>query len=272
MKILILILGSNDSEHESDLVCQKNTWISNLNNNVEVIILRGWDKDYFHFNNDTLFVPCKEDYSLILKKTIMGIKYISDNFDFDILVRTNVSTYFETHRLMMEISKPKYKASFYGGYFDKSKQKVLNYKKSFEYISGTGIFLSRDIATLVGQLPVENYLGVFDDVAISHYLNEKGISKLRIARNNLHSTHLFIPTFHIRTKNTFDSKSASRRMILIHTFFSQKSFSDKTVSIFKLYRNELKEFTNGTEKIYKFILKNRIILVSFVKLKISRFK
>ena len=272
MKILILILGSNNSEHESDLVCQKNTWISNRNKNVAVIILRGWDKNYFYLNGDTLFVPCKEDYSLILKKTIMGIKYITDSFDFDILIRTNVSTYFETHRLITEINKPKYRASFYGGYFDKSKQKVLNYKKSFEYVSGTGIFLSKDIAALVGQLPVENYLGVFDDIAISHFLNEKGISKLRIARNNLQSTHLFIPTFHIRTKNTFDSKSASQRMMLIHNFFSQKSFSDKTIAILKLYRNELKEFTNRTEEIYKFIIKNRIVLSSYVRLKISNFK
>ena len=44
MNILILIIASNDPEHELDLQSQKNTWIRTCNANVSVIFLRGWEE------------------------------------------------------------------------------------------------------------------------------------------------------------------------------------------------------------------------------------
>lgn len=45
--------------------------------------------------NNTLYTPCKETYSPgILEKTLLSMKYVVDNYNFDYLLRTNLSTFF----------------------------------------------------------------------------------------------------------------------------------------------------------------------------------
>jgi hypothetical protein len=271
MKIIILIVASNNQEHETDLLCQKNTWVSTCNEKVSVIYLRGWNNDYFYREEDTLFVPCKEEYSLILNKTILGVDYIIKNLDFDILIRSNVSTYFETDRLVQELNHSKYKKSFFGGYFDRSNQLAFGNRKSFEYVQGAGIFLSKQAAIEICKIDPADFAGVFEDLVISNFLHTKGLTKIRIARNNLQSTYFFIPTFYIRTKNSANPKSASRRMYLIHEFFQAKNIRNKIVAYLKIQANEISEFHNNSEPIYFYLLKNRIVLMSFLKMKFGAF-
>jgi hypothetical protein len=271
MKIIILIIASNNQEHEADLLCQKDTWVSDCNKNVQVIYLRGWNNNYFYRNEDVLFVPCKEEYSLILKKTILGIQYIIDNLDFDILIRSNVSTYFETHRLARELNRPVYKNSFFGGYFDRSDQKIFGNRGSFEYISGTGIFLSKYAALDLCKINPEDYLGIFDDLAISNFLDDKKIRKIRMSRNNLQSTHFFIPTHQIRTKNSANPKSASRRMYLIHEFFQAQNLLNKIHAYLKIQANEVSECYRNSEPIYLYFVKNRVVLMSYLNMRVHRF-
>ena len=274
MKILILIIASNDPEHEADFEIQNKTWVSKCHKDVSVMYLRGWDQAYFYFEKEknVLFVPIPEAYSNILSKTILGIKYILDNFEFDILVRSNVSTYFETHRLVRELNHPIYCGSFFGGYFDKSKNSNFNNGNSFEYISGTGLYFSKDIATILSELDPEFYTDVFDDLAIFDFLKNKDLKLIRMARNNLFSTHLFIPTFNIRLKNSFDSKSASRRMQLVHNFFYNEDILSKFLAYFKIQLNEQYEFLRHPEPPYMYLIKNRVVLISYLKMKFNRLK
>jgi hypothetical protein len=272
MKILILIIASNQPENEADLESQKKTWISECNENVSVIYLRGWDQGQYYFEKDVLFVPIREEYSNILHKTIIGINYILDNFKFDVLVRSNVSTYFETNRLVKELNRPVYRGSFFGGYFDKSKNKNFYSGDSFEYISGAGIYLSKDVVIGLSKLDPNKYTGVFDDLAIYDFLRNKGFKTVRMARNNLFSTHFFIPTFNIRLKNTFNSKSASTRMQLVHNFFYAKSMPVKALAYFKIQINEMHEFLRHPEYPHMYLIKNRVVLISFLRMKLTRLK
>jgi hypothetical protein len=272
MKILILIIASNQPEHELDLQSQKNTWVETCNDNVSVIFLRGWDEQKYQFDNGVLFVPIQETYSNILNKTILGLKYILNNIDFDVLVRSNVSTYFETNKLFKELSSPKYQGSFVGGYFDKSKDINFYPKDSFEYISGTGIYLSKDAVHGLSNLDSNNYTGVSEDLAIFDYLKNSGFKIIRMTRNNLFSTHFFIPTYNIRLKNSFNSQSASRRMQLVHNFFNTKNLLLKTLAYFEIQINEIREFLSHPEHPYLYAVKNRVVLNSFFKMKINRFK
>jgi hypothetical protein len=267
MKVLILIIASDDPVHENDLQTQFNTWISDCPAEIRVVILRGWKNNFYKFENNVLFVPCREEYLLILKKTIFGIKYILENLDFDILIRTNVSTYYEPKKLIHELNKPRYKKDFAGGYVDRSSQKIWNAKKSFEYISGTGIFLSKNIAKVVSELDPESYINIFDDIAISNHLKLMNVPIIRMSRSNLHSTHFFIPTFHIRLKNSSNSNSASIRMKLVHDFYQAESFYQKLHVYLKICLNEFSESKNSSESWYLYALKNRIVVTSFIKLK-----
>ncbi len=267
-KIIILIIASNDLEHERDLITQKRTWVSRCPESISVIFLRGWENNYFFLDMDTLYVPCREEYSLILTKTLLGINYLLENYDFDILIRSNVSTYFESKRLIRELNKSIYSSDFFGGYFDKTSIKYFNQKKSLEYVSGAGVFLSRAAVAKISKLNSEKYVGIADDIAISEYLNDqKEIMSIRMVRNNLHYTHLFIPTFYIRTKNSFDSNSASRRMNLIDQYFRCESKSMKIRAYFQIQKNEVSEYRMHPEGFIKFLSKNRVVFWALFKAK-----
>jgi hypothetical protein len=270
MKIIILIIASTDAIHEKDLTTQKKTWIDNKHKNVRVLYLRGWEHNSFFLDQDTLFVPCEEKYNSILEKTILGIKYILENIDFDIIIRSNVSTYYETNKLVAELKKSRYKQDFFGGYFDQSKKGNLKDHKNREYISGTGIFLSKRVAEKLIEIDSKNYLGTFDDLAIFNYLKNTEFRKIRMQRNNMHSTNIFIPTYHIRMKNSFNYESASRRMILVNSFFQARSIKTKLFAYWRISLNEANEFRNSPESIRIFLRKNRVVFSSYSKLILSR--
>jgi len=269
MKIIILIIASKDSEHETDLLCQQKTWISNCHEDVTIIYLRGWEENYYFEDKNVLYVPCREEYSLILTKTILGLTYINNNYNFDIIVRSNVSTYFETHQMVNELNRRKYYGSFFGGYFDQCTGNHFGIDGTFEYISGAGMFFSKDIVNDLIKLKPKLYAGVADDISISNYLFNLGKKRIRIARNNLQSTNIFIPTFYIRTKNSFDSNSASKRMVLIHEYFQKKTKVSRAISYFKIMNNEFMEFVNHPEGFRNYIAKNRVVFLNFIKLKLS---
>jgi len=267
-KIIILIIASRDLEHERDLLTQKSTWVSDCPKNISVIFLRGWENKYFFLDEDTLYVPCREEYSLILTKTLLGMNYLLENVDFDILIRSNVSTYFESKRLIKEMDKSIYNFDFFGGYFDKTGVKHFAKKKSLEYVSGAGVFLSRGAVIKLSKLDPDNYIGIADDLAMFDYLKNKNrVLSVRMMRNNLHYTHLFIPTYYIRTKNSFNSNSASIRMNLIHKYFVSESISMKISAYFHIQKNEIREYRINPEGIFQFLSKNRVVFWALVKAK-----
>jgi len=272
MKIIFLILASNDFEHELDLETQKKTWINQNLKDVTTIVLRGWNKSYYEMDQNTLYVPSPEQYSLILDKTILGLKYISKNYDFDILIRTNSSTYFDIRTLKRELNHSIYKENFYGGYIDKSKQSILNYKQPFEYISGAGIFMSKLAVDKLITINPNNYRGIFDDIAIDNFFKNQNLRRIRMTRNNLQSTHIFWPTYYIRTKNSSNSYSASKRMLLLSSYFSCHSFTMKIKHYLKIELNEIHEFFNDSEPFILFLAKNRVVLLSFLRSKLERMK
>ncbi len=267
MKIIFLVIASNDPIHERDLLTQQNTWAKNLPQNVKLVSLRGWENDYFHFDGITLFVPCPEEYSLILKKTILGVRYLADHFDFDVLIRTNVSTYFHIPRLFAELQNQKYSGDFFGGYFDRTSGGYFDRSTSFEYISGTGIFLSKGATNELSKLDWKEYVGVADDVAIDHFLQAKVSRRIRMARNNLGSTHLFLPTFHIRTKSSVDSTLASKRMQFLYDFFQASKASTKAVSFINIVILEISAFFRHPEPLYLYMAKNRVVFLSYLRMK-----
>lgn len=265
MKVMILIIASNDHEHENDLLCQQKTWISNCHKDVKVIYLRGWNENHYFEDKDVLYVPCREGYSLILVKTILALKYIYENHEFDVLIRSNVSTYFETNRLVKELSKTKYRDSFFGGYFDKRVRGNTEIDCFSEYVSGAGMFFTKDIVSDLIRLNPQKYTGMGDDLAISSYLFTLRRNLVRIKRNNLHVTHVFIPTFYIRAKNSFDSSSASRRMVLMHNYFMSNSILNRVKSYSRIVINEFGEFRNHPEGLLIFLAKFRVVFLSYIK-------
>lgn len=267
MRVIFLVIASQDPVHQADLEVQRLTWASSIPSDSRVIWLRGSESSVAKLSDCTLYVPCLELYTNILEKTILGIRFILENFDFDILIRTNVSTYFDFDRLSRELNRKFYTESFVGGYVDKTNGKYFNSNKSMEYISGTGIFLSKTAAISLSKMDLENFKNFPDDVAISHYLASQNIPLVRMHRNNVASSHLFFPSFFTRTKSSADPSLAGKRMILLHEYFSSGGLLRRIRTSYKIFKLEISAFRNHPEPKIRYIQKNRVVLASFLKTK-----
>lgn len=265
MRVIFLVIASDDPVHERDLNTQKQTWAATQSSDVEVIWLRGSEGPTFQLEGNTLFVPCPETYRNILRKTILGVKYLVENKDFDVLIRTNVSTYFDIRRTLRELQKKRYSGEFVGGYFDLTKGGYFGKEKAFEYISGTGVFLSHGAAQLLSQLDPTEYDTSPDDVAISHFLSAKELRFVRMLRNNLSSTNLFFPTYFTRTKNSADSSMAGERMRLIYKYFDSDSAMNRIQVLFRIYRAEYRATRRQNEGLLLYIKRNRVVVQSYLK-------
>jgi hypothetical protein len=265
MRVIFLVIASDDPVHELDLNIQKQTWAATQSQDAEVIWLRGSNSPTFQLEGNTLFVPCPETYKNILRKTILGVKYLVENKDFDILIRTNVSTYFDVRRTLLELRKKRYSDDFVGGYFDLTNGGYFGIEKAFEYISGTGVFLSRGAAELLSQLDPIQYETSPDDVAITHFFSSKELRFIRMLRNNLSSTYLFLPTYFTRTKNSADSSMAGERMRLIYQYFNSPSITKRIHILFSIYRAEYRAFRNQTEGLILYVKRNRVVAQSYLK-------
>jgi hypothetical protein len=250
---------------------QIQTWAYSDSENVSILWLRGWDENHFKLDGRDLYVPCKEEYAKILEKTILGTKFILSEFDFDILIRSNVSTYFDLKSLERELSRRQYRTDFYGGYVDKTKGSYFGGSTSQEYLSGTGIFMSRRYSEILSLLNWRDFENIPDDVAISEFFRQKGLRRFRMKRNNLSSTHIFLPNFYTRTKSSTDSSLAGKRMHLLRQYFETQGIRKRIRIYFLIQILELKAFFNHPEPIRMYILRNRVVAANYVKIKLGWF-
>jgi hypothetical protein len=264
MHIIFLVIASEDPIHQADLLTQRLTWASNPPSNCRIIWLRGSDRDDCFLDGDTLYVPCPELYSNILEKTILGIRFALENFSFDILIRTNVSTYFDLKRLQRELSKDFYSRLFVGGYVDKTKGGYFGKSIPFDYISGTGIFLSTGAAQILSSLNSASFAGIPDDVAITEFSLQQNIPLVRMHRNNLGSTHLFFPSYFTRAKSSTDSALASKRMRLLHMYFSAEGTILRLKIIWSIFRLEFRAFFSHPEGVVQYVQRNKVVLQSYI--------
>jgi hypothetical protein len=157
----------------------------NLNKDIKTFFIYGNTKieNIYKTDNDLIFGNIEENFLPgILKKTIEGINYCLKNYNFDYLVRTNLSTFWNLNYLC--------------SYFDKLPNKkclggvVLKTKFSRGlFVSGTGIFLSNDICKYLVENKQKIDYGTIDDVSISRFIiNNLKINFVQIPRNDKYST------------------------------------------------------------------------------------
>jgi hypothetical protein len=238
-KVLFLIIASNNPENERDLQAQLATWLAKIPPNYKFLIIRGSELSRFDYSSNTLYVPARELYENILLKTSLGIHWVIENMDFDLLIRTNVSTYFAIDQLDKIIDKIDIKEHFFGGYIERCRDPLTLSEISIPFVTGTALVMSKSVASILSKIPVENYIGMPDDVAISQYAKVCNLNVAPLKRNNLSQNHLFLPTYHIRLKTSKNSYLASRRMKDVHNYFIEKRKMVKLLKYFVVMGKEI---------------------------------
>lgn len=171
--------------------------------------------------DDTIYVPGFDGFGLpIIKKTIEAMRYVSENYDYDFIYRTNISSFLILDRFVNFVDKLP-RSGIYNG--------VIGNHEGQLFVSGAGFLLSKDNVRLLisgkKELLTEclDYVD-YDDVAIgkffqlhnihpttSHRIDIidflKDISKLNNIPNDI---------YHFRIKNN-NPGMRSNRDLFIHT-------------------------------------------------------
>jgi len=113
------------------------------------------ENNYLYITGSESFIPG------IYQKSVKAIEYVTNNYSFDYVIRTNLSTIWHMENLFTLLDNQP-KERFAGGY-------------AFQgFISGTGIIMSRDVGVLVYSNPTSSYIG--DDLAISQTIQSQNVS------------------------------------------------------------------------------------------------
>jgi hypothetical protein len=135
----------------------------------------------------------------------------------------------------------------YGGYIDYANFPTGSAKNRTSYVAGTGIMMNRQAAGLLAKLPFNDYKGLPDDLAISHFLHSEGIRSSYIARSNFSSTHVLNNAIQVRLKSSHLPHAARLRMARVHKHDESRRLIERLSVWFQLEfaEREFIEFSFG---------------------------
>jgi hypothetical protein len=127
-------------------------------------------------DDDTLFLPGDESFEGITAKTIDSIEYFLRYTNFTHLIRTNLSSVWHYPRLISYLKTRETTGLFTG---------FVGMENSRCFISGSGMYMSRDVAELLIKNKEKVYSYPYqDDLAISYTLDDLGV-KLTLSLNRI---------------------------------------------------------------------------------------
>lgn len=255
-RIVFLILASEDSVNESDREAQQQTWCSNLPANIEAFWIRGHNNSDYRLSGSNLYVPCAEGYENILSKSILAVSWCLKHLAFDILIRTNVSTYYSIPHLMRELENFDQTKALFGGFLDKTRILQSPQKKPFSFVTGTGIYLTQPACELLVNLKPADFATMPDDVAITYFLVQQGLHPYFFHRVNMHSTHFFILRSQIRLKSSEISNLARKRFLLIFQYSQMPRSIRKIIWYLKIELQEVLNLQLTKRNLKSFIRRN----------------
>jgi hypothetical protein len=113
--------------------------------------------------DDFIFIKGTEDPIIpnLLVKNIKAINYVKTKYDFDFILRTNMSSIWNIPKLLSLYNEIP-KTNFFGGHV------VVNL-----FVTGTGVFISRDLVKKL--LTINTNVTINEDVAISFHMKSIGV-------------------------------------------------------------------------------------------------
>lgn len=164
VKILILILY-NDSEEYNEMKKIQENFLKHTCKDINFFFYSYKyfeDKEYEFIDND-LFMNGKEDYKYgILQKTLGAFKIINEKYEYDYIIRQNISTIVDYKNLIKVIEE---KHPFnYGGLIIENR-----------FLSGICIIFSKKSIELLIKAYNREYIKGMDDLQIGLYLKKNKI-------------------------------------------------------------------------------------------------
>jgi hypothetical protein len=201
---LVLVLATRRPPFPELVDVAKRTWASVDVDEVGVLFYYGGG-DRFALEGGDLTVPVADDLPNVGRKTLACFEYVLERMEFDLIFRTNCSTYIDLLNLQRYVKEHAEPTRFYAG-----KGASVD---GIDFATGTGIFLSRDLVGLLVEEQASWDHTYLDDVAIAKVLRAHAIER-RYAPRVMYTRvrdarRVDTSEFHFRCK-TAATESASR--------------------------------------------------------------
>jgi hypothetical protein len=205
MKALMLIISSDTEPVYAE---HRKVWLSYMNSSAQIdayfIQYRDGPQE---LDGNTFWLTGKESFQGIITKTIDSLDYFLQQTDYDFIIRTNMSSFWNFKALLNHLrTLPTEK--LYSG--------VIGKHNATSFASGSGFIMSRDVARLlVGNRQIAENFKVMDDVDIGHTLGLFGIPITAAKRTNFYSKDMYL-------KHVYDPNAYHYR-IKFHTNRNEES-------------------------------------------------
>jgi len=187
-KIIVVRIYNSSPEYDA-----MKRFHDEYDNSIYVTYNPNIDTEWKYTDSERLIeVRGEESYTPgILNKTIIAIKVCLQLFDFDFLVRSNISTVVDTEELQIQLDKYSRDEHFYGGHtwplemVDGKLQftTVEWLGRGLPLVTGTGIVFSRKTSQYIVDNEDKMNKDVIDDVSIAMFLEPLEKIHLNIPRS-----------------------------------------------------------------------------------------
>jgi hypothetical protein len=211
VKVVILVLSFHDSGNTYDEFqkSQKETWDSIEIEGVKTFYIYG-NSDVNKISDDEIYVNVTEDLWRCNLKTIESLEILNTKFDYDYLFRTNSSSYVDK-KLLIDFLSDKPTEKYYAGH--SSTDQDVN------YVSGSGIIMSKDLVQIILNEKNKIDLSLMDDASFAKILNSNGVFPIQVDRCNYSDIiveKLDCNSFLYRLKSSSTRRTDIENMYRIH--------------------------------------------------------
>lgn len=238
-KIIFLILLSDNPIYFRDKEAQKETWVRLAGENEKIYWVKGANVNEVKIDGNLLLIPIEEGYDLMLEKTRMAMEWCIANLEFDLLVRTNTSTYWNLPRLREKARTIDTEKEVFWGYLETCRSYWGDTK--FDFISGAGMIFTKSAVIKIISIDSSHFNGIPEDVAFSKFALDIGIPVRPISRSNVHHLGIYLPAVYARLKGTNNLLQAATRMHIIDNMQKSNSLINVLKQQMILISNEFQE-------------------------------
>jgi hypothetical protein len=212
-KAIILVIASPTTYYNKNKIILDK--FMNSNPNIKTFFIYGnINKETIYKSTHDLFFDCEESLRPgILKKTLLSFEYILKNFEFDYVIRTNISTFWNFSYLLNIINKLPINRCIAGNITNKN------------FIMGTCIILSKDLIEYIINNKHKVHINIHDDVELTRFYQRE--LKLKL---------IYIPRCDIYTKQ-FPINNIPKKFICyrVKTQYNRHLDSLKMFQLYKIF-------------------------------------
>jgi hypothetical protein len=241
-KLIILIISSNNLEIYAKMKAISQKYYRLYPNEIKYFYIEysnEIDSD-LEVHNDHIFVKGEErGVDGLYYKTVQAIDYINKTYDYEYMLRTNISCFMHLPNILKFIDtlpKERLAAGYVGS----------DGKHTYPWISGGGIFMSKDVTNyIVTDTRYDNWQQKYDDVIMSLVIIENNIELKNIIKEQWRNEQTW--------KNDPNDPRKFSHLMLVDGYYDDNIDFDKNILYYRV-RNDT-DRNNIDYKYHTYLLK-----------------